>query len=162
MTGRILQRPEGIRRKEIAAQITATKTTGVSIMSAIALGITVRLLGNSEGLLCEGKYLLNWPFLRLTDPFQFSKCPFDEAMAPSHAYSAVCCINVLRTLGRVRIGDFQSAHGGFFVDPGKYEFYSCEQIAANRKAVEAREQQLKLLMDKAEKGAGGAVVNVIA
>jgi hypothetical protein len=22
--------------------------------------------------------------------------------------------------------------GGFFVDPGKYEFYSCEQIAANR------------------------------
>ena len=52
--------------------------------------------------------------------------------------------------------------GGFFVDPGKYEFYSCEQIATNRKAVEAREQQLKLLMDKAEKGAGGAVVNVIA
>jgi len=28
--------------------------------------------------------------------------------------------------------------------------------------VEAREQQLKLLMDKAEKGAGGALVNVIA
>jgi len=52
--------------------------------------------------------------------------------------------------------------GGFFVDPGKYEFYACEQIAANRKAVEAREQQLKLLMDKAEKGVGGAVVNVIA
>jgi hypothetical protein len=50
----------------------------------------------------------------------------------------------------------------FFVDPGKYEFYSCEQIAANRKVVEAREQQLKLLIDKAEKGAGGAVVNVIA
>ena len=52
--------------------------------------------------------------------------------------------------------------GGFFADSGKYEFYSCEQIAANRKVVEAREQQLKLLMDKAEKGAGGAVVNVIA
>ena len=52
--------------------------------------------------------------------------------------------------------------GGFFADPGKYEYYSCEQIAANRKAVEAREQQLKLLMDKAEKGDGGAVVNVIA
>jgi hypothetical protein len=37
-----------------------------------------------------------------------------------------------------------------------------EQTAANRKVVEAREQQLKLLMDKAEKGAGGALVNVIA
>jgi hypothetical protein len=52
--------------------------------------------------------------------------------------------------------------GGAFVDPGKYEFYSCEQIAANRKALEKRAQELKLLMDKAEKGAGGAVVSVIA
>ena len=52
--------------------------------------------------------------------------------------------------------------GGAFVDPGKYEFHSCEQIAANRKKVEARVQELKLLMDKAEKGAGGAVVSVIA
>ena len=65
MTGPILQRPEGVRRKEIAAQITATKTMRVSIVNAIALGITVRrLLGSSEG----GKYLLNWPFLSLTDP----------------------------------------------------------------------------------------------
>jgi hypothetical protein len=52
--------------------------------------------------------------------------------------------------------------GGAFVDPGKYEFYSCDQIAANRKSVEKRAQELKLLMDKAEKGPGGAVVNVIA
>jgi hypothetical protein len=52
--------------------------------------------------------------------------------------------------------------GGLFVDPGKYEFYSCEQIAANRKRVATQLEQLKLLMDKAEKGAGGAVVNVIA
>ena len=52
--------------------------------------------------------------------------------------------------------------GGAFVDPGKYEFYSCEQIAANRKRVEDQVEKLKLLMDKAEKGAGGAVVNVIA
>ena len=52
MTGPILQMPEGIRRKEIAAQITATKTTRVSIVNAIALGITVRrLLGSSEGFL---------------------------------------------------------------------------------------------------------------
>jgi len=56
MTGPIRQMPEGIRRKEIAAQITATKTTGVSIVNAFVLGITVRrLLGNSEGLLCGGQ-----------------------------------------------------------------------------------------------------------
>jgi hypothetical protein len=52
--------------------------------------------------------------------------------------------------------------GGAFADPGKYEFYSCEQIAANRKLVGDRVEKLKLLMDKAEKGAGGTVVNVIA
>jgi hypothetical protein len=52
--------------------------------------------------------------------------------------------------------------GGFFIDPGKYEFDSCEQIAGARKTVATRQQELKLLMDKAEKGIGGAVVNVIA
>jgi hypothetical protein len=52
--------------------------------------------------------------------------------------------------------------GGFFADPGAYEFYSCEQIATNRIALKAREQELKQLMDRAEKGTGGAVVNVIA
>jgi hypothetical protein len=52
--------------------------------------------------------------------------------------------------------------GGFFSDPGQYEFFSCEQIAANRAVVKAREQELKQLMDRAEKGTGGAVVSVIA
>jgi len=52
--------------------------------------------------------------------------------------------------------------GGTFEDPGRYEWYSCEQIAANRKVAEAKVQKLKLLMDKAEQGVGGAVVSVIA
>src|SRR5262249_24095695 len=52
--------------------------------------------------------------------------------------------------------------GGFLADPGQYEFYSCEQIAGHRVGLKAREQALKQLMDKAEKGTGGAVVNVIA
>src|SRR5262245_1681651 len=51
---------------------------------------------------------------------------------------------------------------GAFVDPDKYEFYSCDQIAANRKAVVAQLEKLKLLVNKAEKGTGGAVVSVIA
>jgi hypothetical protein len=52
--------------------------------------------------------------------------------------------------------------GGFFADSGLYEFYSCEQIAINRTAVKAREQELKQLMDRAEKGTGGAFVSAIA
>ena len=55
MTGPIFQKPEGIRRKEIAAQSTATKTTEASIVNAIALGTVLRrLLGGSEGLLRRG------------------------------------------------------------------------------------------------------------
>jgi hypothetical protein len=49
-----------------------------------------------------------------------------------------------------------------FVDPGKYQFYNCEQIAGQRAYWTNRELELKLLMDKAEQGTGGTVVNVIA
>jgi hypothetical protein len=49
-----------------------------------------------------------------------------------------------------------------FADPGKYEYYSCEQIAGQRKHWSTREQELKQLMDKAEQSAGGTVVNLLA
>src|SRR5262245_28323624 len=49
-----------------------------------------------------------------------------------------------------------------FADPGKYVYHNCEQLAAIRKEAVEREQNLKLLMDKAEESTGGAVVNVIA
>jgi hypothetical protein len=49
-----------------------------------------------------------------------------------------------------------------FADPGKYQFSSCENLAAQRKSLTTREQDLKQLMDRAEQGAGGAVVNVLA
>jgi hypothetical protein len=49
-----------------------------------------------------------------------------------------------------------------FADPGQYEFLNCEQLAAQRTARKAREEELKLLMDKAERSTGGAFVNLIA
>ena len=50
----------------------------------------------------------------------------------------------------------------FFTDPGKYDYHNCEQLAEQRKKSAERELELKLLMDKAEQGAGGAAVSVIA
>jgi hypothetical protein len=47
-------------------------------------------------------------------------------------------------------------------DPGKYQFHSCEQLASQRKHWSTREQELRLLMDRAEQGAGGAIVNLLA
>jgi hypothetical protein len=49
-----------------------------------------------------------------------------------------------------------------FADPGRYLYYSCDQITAQLKNWTTREQELRLLMNQAEKGAGGAVVNLIA
>jgi hypothetical protein len=49
-----------------------------------------------------------------------------------------------------------------FADPGKYQFYSCEQLAGQRRYWAGRELELKLLMNKAEESTGGAVVNAIA
>lgn len=49
-----------------------------------------------------------------------------------------------------------------FADPAKYLYYSCDQINAQLKHWSGREQELRLLMEKAEQGAAGAVVNVIA
>src|SRR5689334_12943606 len=49
-----------------------------------------------------------------------------------------------------------------FADPGKYEFFDCRQLATEREIKARREQELKLLTDKAEQGTGGAFVNAIA
>ena len=49
-----------------------------------------------------------------------------------------------------------------FADPGKYQFSSCEQLANQRKNWSSREQELRLLMDRAEQSSGGTVVNVLA
>jgi len=49
-----------------------------------------------------------------------------------------------------------------FADPGKYNYHNCEQIAGQQAYWKTREQELKLLIDRAGQSTGGAVVNVIA
>ncbi|SEN16421.1 hypothetical protein SAMN05443254_106297 [Bradyrhizobium sp. OK095] len=49
-----------------------------------------------------------------------------------------------------------------FADPAAYELYDCKQLEAERKALAARTAELQKLMDKAETGAGGAVVSELA
>jgi hypothetical protein len=44
-----------------------------------------------------------------------------------------------------------------FADPGRYEFFNCEQLAVQRVAAKAREQELKELMDRAEQSAGACL-----
>ena len=49
-----------------------------------------------------------------------------------------------------------------FADPAKYLYYSCDQINGQLRHWTGREQELRLLMEKAERGAGGALVNLVA
>jgi hypothetical protein len=50
----------------------------------------------------------------------------------------------------------------FLADPGQYEFYSCEQLATDMKALVKRRADLKALMDRADQSAGGTAVGLIA
>ncbi|MBB4375774.1 twin-arginine translocation pathway signal [Bradyrhizobium sp. SBR1B] len=49
-----------------------------------------------------------------------------------------------------------------FADPAKYELYDCKQLEAERKTLAKRTDDLRGLMEKAETGAGGAVVSELA
>jgi hypothetical protein len=50
----------------------------------------------------------------------------------------------------------------FLANPGKYQYHNCDQLSASRKAVAARQKELKELIDRAERGAGGVFVGAVA
>src|SRR5689334_6535765 len=50
----------------------------------------------------------------------------------------------------------------FVGDPGKYQYYNCEQLAKANTSQTVRQRELRELIDKAEQGAGGVVVSVLA
>jgi len=52
--------------------------------------------------------------------------------------------------------------GALFVDPGRYTLYHCDDLAARRKVLIARENELRGLIERANESAGGAVVGSFA
>jgi hypothetical protein len=52
--------------------------------------------------------------------------------------------------------------GALFVDPGRYTFYHCDDLAARRKVLVARENELRGLMEKASESPAGSVVGSLA
>lgn len=49
-----------------------------------------------------------------------------------------------------------------FADPAKYDLYDCKQLEAEHKSLAIRTAELQGLMEKAETGAGGAIVSEVA
>jgi hypothetical protein len=52
--------------------------------------------------------------------------------------------------------------GSLLVDPGHYDAYHCNDLAARWKVLVAREKDLRNLMDKASQGGGGAIIGSLA
>ncbi|HEY0567763.1 MAG TPA: twin-arginine translocation pathway signal [Xanthobacteraceae bacterium] len=52
--------------------------------------------------------------------------------------------------------------GSLLVSPGKYDLYSCEQLAARLKPAATREKELRGLIAKAERDTSGVVVSALA
>jgi hypothetical protein len=52
--------------------------------------------------------------------------------------------------------------GAIFVDPGRYSLYHCDDLAARKKKLIERENELRGLIEKANESAGGAVIGSLA
>jgi len=52
--------------------------------------------------------------------------------------------------------------GSILVDPGRYSAFHCSDLATRWKVLVAREKELRELMDRADQGAGGAVIGSLA
>jgi len=52
--------------------------------------------------------------------------------------------------------------GALFVDPGRYTRYHCDDLAARRKALIAREAELRGLIERAGESAAGSVIGSLA
>jgi hypothetical protein len=81
----------------------------------------------------------------------------DQRSIASHCAGALAGLALLS--GCATPGDSSMT---FFADPAKYQYSSCEQLAVHRQTWTTKEQELKQLMDRADQGAGGALVNVLA
>ncbi len=55
-----------------------------------------------------------------------------------------------------------SDEGSLLVSPGKYQLYSCAQMAALEPSLRTREGELVVLIAKAESGPGGAIAATLA
>jgi hypothetical protein len=51
--------------------------------------------------------------------------------------------------------------GDPFVAPAKFQFLRCEDITKRLTAAQARDQELRALMDRANEGVGGTAVNML-
>jgi len=77
--------------------------------------------------------------------------------------SHMMCLAALATVSvMVASCGTDNGPGALFVDPGRYDAYHCNDLAARWKALLEREKQLRNLIDRAQEGSGGALIGTMA
>lgn len=77
------------------------------------------------------------------------------------AVAAAAVVAALALAGCAGMGN-DEAVGTMLVSPGKYDIYTCPQLAEQARTARNRELELADLMARASQSAGGAVVNSLA
>ena len=80
---------------------------------------------------------------------------------PTFKRTTVAAVGAALVLALAGCGSAQDV-SRFFTDPGKYDVYSCPQIGDQMLAIEKEGQRLQEMMAKADRGAGGPIINGIA
>lgn len=63
----------------------------------------------------------------------------------------------------ITLAGCSNGSGSLLIDPGRYEAYHCNDLAARQKVLAAREKELRELMARADQGgSGGAVIGSLA
>jgi hypothetical protein len=57
---------------------------------------------------------------------------------------------------------FSDGVGPYLVDPGHYSVYHCKDLVVRLNQLQAREKELRNLMDKASEGGGGSVIGALS
>jgi hypothetical protein len=85
------------------------------------------------------------------------------SIAPIHRRHIFACLGVCAFAALLAgcAGSIENV-GMATVDPAKFTFYNCDDLAARNRNVIARERELRDLMARAAAGPGGALVNALA
>jgi hypothetical protein len=89
---------------------------------------------------------------------------FCGTIGETWALPALCRASLGLSLAAFALGGCGATNdaGALLIDPGRYDAYHCNDLAARWKVLVAREKELGGLIDKADESTGGAVIGSLA
>jgi hypothetical protein len=98
--------------------------------------------------------------LSMTNPTKLADWWLTKAAVAHRGWRAT--LSSFAVLALTGCGLSTDGAGALFVDPGRYTLYHCDDLAARRKVLIARENELRGLIERAGESPGGAVIGSFA